>query len=75
VRLECRLFALVPHGSGASAGTYVIAEVVHLHAAAAVLTDRLPDPRKLDVIARLGGDFYTRVGPDTLFELPRPGAS
>jgi len=74
VRLECRVFAIVPHGEGPSAGTYVIGEVVYLCADDAVLTDGLPDNRKLPLIARLGADYYTRVDDDTLFELPRPGA-
>jgi flavin reductase (DIM6/NTAB) family NADH-FMN oxidoreductase RutF len=72
VRLECRLFATVPHGAGASAGTYVIGEVAHLAVADEVLTDGMPDNRKLELVARLGADFYARVDAATLFELPRP---
>jgi flavin reductase (DIM6/NTAB) family NADH-FMN oxidoreductase RutF len=72
VRLECRLFAAVAHGEGPSAGTYVIGEVVHAWVDDALLTAGLPDNRKLELIARLGADFYTRVTADTLFELGRP---
>lgn len=72
VRLECRVFAVVPHGDGPSASRYVVGEVVHVRVDDALLTDGLPDNRKLALIARLGADFYTRVGADTLFELGRP---
>ncbi len=75
VRLECRVFTLVPHGAGPSSGTYVIGEVVHLTVDDAVLTDGLPDNQKLELIARLGADYYARITAETLFELPRPAAS
>ena len=72
VRLECLAFSVVAHGTGASASNYVIGEVVHACVDDALLTDGLPDNRKLALVARLGADFYTRVGADTLFELGRP---
>jgi hypothetical protein len=50
----------------------VIGEVLRVVVDDAILTAGLPDNRKLELIARLGGDYYARVGPDTLFELPRP---
>ena len=35
-------------------------------------TDGLPDTARLDQIARLGGDLYTRVNPQELFSMARP---
>lgn len=72
VRLECRLFAAVAHGDGPGASTYVIGEVLHVSVDDALVTDGLPDSGKLDLVARLGADYYARVTADTLFELPRP---
>jgi flavin reductase (DIM6/NTAB) family NADH-FMN oxidoreductase RutF len=72
VRLECRLFAAVPHGEGAGAGTYVIGEVLRVWVDDALLTDGLPDNAKFDILARVGADYYARVTPDALFELSRP---
>lgn len=71
-RLECRLHEIVRHGEGASAGNYVIGEMLYLTVDDDACTDGLPDNAKLDQIARLGGDLYTRVTPATLFALPRP---
>ena len=71
-RLECRLHEVVRHGTGASASNYVIGEVVYLSVDDAMCTDGLPDNAKLDQIARLGADLYTRVTPASLFDLPRP---
>jgi flavin reductase (DIM6/NTAB) family NADH-FMN oxidoreductase RutF len=70
--LECRLFRIVPHGEGPLSGNYIIGEVVCLHVAEAVLRDGAIDARQVDYIARMGADWYSRVEPDTMFELPRP---
>jgi flavin reductase (DIM6/NTAB) family NADH-FMN oxidoreductase RutF len=74
VRLECRLFAAVPHGEGGGAGTYVIGEVLRVRVDDALLTDGLPDNAKLELVARLGADYYARITADALFALPRPAA-
>jgi flavin reductase (DIM6/NTAB) family NADH-FMN oxidoreductase RutF len=72
VHLECRLLTALPTGDGPGAGTYVIGEILHIHAADAVCTDGLPDNAKLAQLARLGADFYLGVDPAQLFALPRP---
>lgn len=73
IALECRLFEIVSHGTGATAANYVIGEVLVAHVDDSVADSAgLPDPRKLDLIARLGGDTYARITPESLFELPRP---
>jgi flavin reductase (DIM6/NTAB) family NADH-FMN oxidoreductase RutF len=71
-RLECRLFQVVPHGTGPSAGSYVIGEVVYATVDDDACTGGLPDNAKLDQLARLGGDYYTHVPGDALFEMKRP---
>jgi hypothetical protein len=30
------------------------------------------DPDKIDLVGRLGGDFYVRASGSALFELPKP---
>ncbi len=72
VSFECTLDRIVTIGSGVGAGNVVFGRIVALHADDAVLaTDgKSLDPRKLDLIARLSGDYYTRTGE--LFTVPRP---
>jgi flavin reductase (DIM6/NTAB) family NADH-FMN oxidoreductase RutF len=72
IALECRLFRIVEHGEGPYHANYVIGEVVLLHLAEAVLSGGRVDAAKLDAIARLGGPYYTRVTPDSIFGMPRP---
>ena len=69
--MECKVLQIIPTGAGAIAGNLVIGEVLMIHVADDVLdsTGRV-DPRKLQTVARLNGDFWCRT--TDLFELPRP---
>ena len=66
--LECRLFQVVDHG----AAHYVIGEVLAFWVRDDLLEGDRVVPEKLDLIARMGGDWYCQVRPETMFELPRP---
>ena len=48
------------------------AEVLLMHVAEEVTTDGLPDNAKLDLVGRLGADWYCTTSPNSLFALPRP---
>jgi flavin reductase (DIM6/NTAB) family NADH-FMN oxidoreductase RutF len=71
VSMECRLVQTVKVGEPVA--TIVLAEILLLHVRDDVLSDGLPDPRKMRPVARLGGDMYTRLGE--LLTLPRPRIS
>jgi len=66
--LECRLFQVVDHG----AAHYVIGEVLAFWVRDDLLDGERVDQARVDLIARLGGDWYCQVRPEVLFELPRP---
>jgi flavin reductase (DIM6/NTAB) family NADH-FMN oxidoreductase RutF len=71
--LECRVFQIVPHGSGPQHSTWVIGEVLVLHVAEAVLAaDGFPDTAKVDPAARLGRAEWAHITADVMFMLPRP---
>jgi len=71
ITMECKLLQIVSIGKGPIAGNLIIGEVLVIHIEDTVLDDigRI-DPRKLQSIARLGGDFYCRT--TDLFEMKRP---
>lgn len=71
ISFECRLHQVVLHGDGPLASNYVLGEMLYMHASEDVLTDGRPDNTKLDLIARLGDDWYCTT-KDSLFALPRP---
>jgi flavin reductase (DIM6/NTAB) family NADH-FMN oxidoreductase RutF len=71
VNLECKLLQVIPIGRGPIAGNLVIGEVLMIHVADRVLDEAgKVDPRKLQTIARLGGDWYCHTSE--LFTMHRP---
>jgi len=73
VQLECKVIEVKPLGTEGGAGNLVIAEVLLMHINESILneTGRI-DQRKLDLVARLGSNWYSRANTDTLFEVEKP---
>ncbi len=73
VHLECVTVAVYPTLSppGQTGSRIVLGKVVGIHIDERVLTDRTIDQAKLQLIGRLGGHDYCRVGD--LFSMRRPG--
>lgn len=73
VQLECKVLEVKPLGTEGGAGNLVIAEVLMMHITENVLTaDGKIDQLKLNLVARLGGNWYTKVDSSTLFEVEKP---
>ena len=73
--LECRLMSHVELGGKPGSGNLMIAEVVHMSLSRSVRgVDGKVDPRKLDLVSRMGGDWYSRA-KEGLFELAKPAFS
>ncbi len=71
VNFECKVRQIIPCGTGPIAANLVIGEVLMMHIADEVLDEKgRIDPRKLQTVARLGGDFWCRT--TDLFEQKRP---
>ncbi|HJP64449.1 MAG TPA: flavin reductase family protein [Mucilaginibacter sp.] len=73
VQLECVINQVIPLGDGAGAGNLVLAEIKLMHISEAILdADNRIDQQKLDMVARLGGDWYARINQDNLFIVAKP---
>ena len=73
VQFECVVKQVIETGTGGGAGNLVLCEVVMIHVDEAVLDARGKiDQRKIDLVGRMGGDFYCRAHGDALFELAQP---
>ena len=71
VQMEAKVRQIIPIGDGPMSGNLVIGEILYIHIDDTVLDARGKiDPRKLQTIARLGGDWYCRS--TDLFEMKRP---
>ena len=73
VQFECTVNQVVPLGTEGGAGNLVICEVklIHINPDVMTATGKI-DQEKIDLVARLGGDWYTRVNGSALFEVPKP---
>ena len=73
VQLECVVNQVIPLGDQAGAGNLVIAEIKLIHINEEILDEvGKIDQAKIDLVARLGGDWYCRVGQDNLFKVAKP---
>ena len=76
VAMECEVIEVKALGDGPSAGNLVICEVklIHIHSSVLDEEGRL-DQNQLDLVGRLGGDWYVRANGDALFEVEKPIAT
>ncbi|MHA7130969.1 flavin reductase family protein [Algoriphagus namhaensis] len=73
IAMECRVNEVKALGDQGGAGNLVICEVLALHVSETVLDqDGTINPDKLDAVARLGGNWYSRASGDALFQIPKP---
>ena len=73
VQLECKVLEVKPLGTEGGAGNLVIAEVLMMHINENILNESGNiDQQKLDLAARLGGNWYTRANSSTIFEVEKP---
>lgn len=72
VQFECKVNDIIKLGTEGGAGNLIICEVVKLHIDDAVLDeDGAIDQKKIDLVARAGGSYYSR-SKDGFFEIPKP---
>ena len=73
VQMECKVLEVKPLGSEGGAGNLVIAEVMIMHINKNILDDEGKiDQRKMDVVARLGSNWYARINKENIFEVEKP---
>lgn len=73
VQMECVVKEVIHLGDNPGAGNLILAEVKVIHIKEEILdADGKIDQAKIDLVARLGGDWYCRVTPDNLFKVPKP---
>jgi len=72
-QLECKVLQVIETGTEGGAGNLIICEVVCMHLADYVLDENgTIDPHKIDLVARMGKDYYCRASGDAVFEVPKP---
>lgn len=73
VQMECIVRQIIETGTEGGAGNLVICEPVMLHINEDILdTNGKIDPQKIDLVARMGGDYYCRASGNAVFEVAKP---
>jgi flavin reductase (DIM6/NTAB) family NADH-FMN oxidoreductase RutF len=73
VQFECIVKDIISLGDTPGAGNLVLAEIKIIHINEDILdADGRIDQEKIDLVARLGGDWYCRVTADNLFKVAKP---
>ena len=73
VSFECKVLEVKSMGDHGGAGNLIICEVVMAHVQDHLLTDdNKIDPTRLELVARMGGNWYTKANSDSMFEIPKP---
>lgn len=73
VSFECKVTNIIETGLEGGAGNLIICEVLLAHINDDILdSNKRIDPFKLDVVGRMGGNWYVRASGNALFEVTKP---
>ena len=73
ISFECKVQDIVSLGESGGAGQLIIAKVVQIHIDKKFIDKNGDiDSEKLDLVARMGGDWYTRATKESMFKIPKP---
>ena len=73
VQMECKVKEIIELGKNAGAGNLVVCEVVLMHISESVLNEKkFIDQNKIDLVGRLGANWYVRASGNALFEVIKP---
>ena len=73
MKMECKVLEIKPLGNEGGAGNLIICEILVLHVDNSLLDENgKMDQRRINHVARLGGDWYCVVNESNLFEVEKP---
>lgn len=73
VQFECKVTEVKELGDQGGAGNLVICEVTKIHINEEVLDENnMIDQHKIDLVSRMGGNWYCRADENSMFEITKP---
>jgi flavin reductase (DIM6/NTAB) family NADH-FMN oxidoreductase RutF len=73
VQFECKVNEIIELGKEGGAGNLIICEVTKIHINEDVLDEKgAIDQHKIDLVSRMGGNWYCRANSDSMFEIKKP---
>lgn len=76
VNFECTVREIIQTGANGGAGNLIICDLVCIHLHDDILNEQQQiDPHRIDLVARMGGDYYCRASGDAVFTVPKPNTN
>ncbi|MFI5219536.1 MAG: flavin reductase family protein [Bacteroidia bacterium] len=73
VQMECKVLQVIETGKEGGAANLIVCEILLMHVADDILNDQGKiDQHKIDLVARMGGNFYCRASGKALFTVEKP---
>jgi len=73
VQMECKVKQIIKTGTEGGAGNLIVCEILLMHISENILdADNRIDQHKIDLVARLGANYYCRTSGAALFEVEKP---
>ncbi|MEJ6583886.1 MAG: flavin reductase family protein [Crocinitomicaceae bacterium] len=73
VQFECKVIEVKELGDQGGAGNLIFCEVTKIHISQAVLDENGSiDQHKIDLVSRMGGNWYCRADQNSMFEIMKP---
>lgn len=73
VSFECHVTRIIDTGTSGGAGHLVCCEILVMHVEEGILgADGYIDPDRIDLVGRMGRDFYCRASGAAVFGVPKP---
>tara|TARA_Y100000385_G_scaffold290699_1_gene364967 strand:- start:1886 stop:2788 length:903 start_codon:yes stop_codon:yes gene_type:complete len=75
VQMECLVKDIISLGEEGGAGNLVVCEIVKMHISENILNEHHQiDPNKIDLVGRMGANWYCRASNTSLFEVQKPNS-
>lgn len=76
VSFECKVKQVMEMGYEGGAGNLIICEAILIHVKEEVMDDNgYINPRKIDLVGRMGLNYYCRASGNAIFEVPKPNTA
>ena len=73
VQFECKVNEVIELGDQGGAGNLIICEVLRIHLKESLLDEnQMIDQHKIDLVSRMGGNWYCRADKNSMFEIQKP---
>ncbi|MBM3435285.1 MAG: flavin reductase family protein [Bacteroidetes bacterium] len=73
VQFECQVRQIIETGDKGGAGNLIICEILLIHLDENILSGNgMINPQKIDLVARMGADYYCRASGQAVFNVSKP---